>query len=227
MHSHARVSLGLYRLLMALFLVSLATPASATVIAVLESGPILIITGPFAGDFEFNYIAKLSGDERLDVAATEGVTCPGPGGAVLCNPGGTFFTLYDIAGLVPGGITAPTNWSDSTSLLGETPSTINGSSFDDPNATNVTVNYTSSTVVHANGTDLLIAGFQIISAFDHLNLNGNFGSQSTKDTGDTPGLTDQVVGFVSIPAVPEPASLLLVGGGLAGLAVAGARRHVV
>jgi hypothetical protein len=213
------------RVLMALLLAGVPTLANATLIGVLQSGPTLITTGPFAGDFAFNYIAKLSGDERLDPAATDSVTCPGLGHPVQCNPGGTFFTIYDIPGLAEVNITAA-NWSSVTQSLGVTPSTIDGSSFDDPTLENVTFSYTGP-VVHANGTDLLLSGFQIISTFKGLNLNGTFTSQATKDTGDSNGSTDQVVGLLPVPAVPEPATLLLVGGGLASLAVVGIRRPSV
>jgi hypothetical protein len=65
--------------------------ASATIIPMLQSGPIPISSGPFTGDFAFNYVADLSSDERLDPVATNGVTGPGPAG-VKAN--GTTLTFH-------------------------------------------------------------------------------------------------------------------------------------
>src|ERR1700693_6218688 len=95
-----------------------ASLASADVIAVLDSGPISL----GGGDFGFNYRADLSGDERLDPTATNGVTCPGPGSSVIqCSPIGTFFTIYDILGFVSAN-TSASGWSVTTSNTGVTPS---------------------------------------------------------------------------------------------------------
>ena len=188
--------------------------ANATIIAILNSGPTAV-----AGGFSFNYQADLTGDERVDPGATSGVTCPAPGPTLVqCNPPGTFFTIYDILGFVSASTTA-SGWAVTTQNAGVTPSTINGSTIDNPQIVNVTFRYTGP-VVHANGATVAFSGFQIVSTFNGVNPNGSFTSQATKDAGDSIGNTDQVVGPVSVPAatVPEPASMALIGAGLIGLA---------
>ena len=195
--------------------------ANATIIAILSSGPT-----PVSGGFSFNYQADLTGDERLDPVATSGVTCPAPGPTLVqCNPPGTFFTIYDILGFVSANTTA-SGWQVSAQNVGVTPSSINGSTIDNPIDVNVTFTYTGP-IVHANGSIVAINGFQIVSTLNGVNASGVFTSQATKDAGDSVGNTDQVVGPVSVPAssVPEPASMALIGGGLIGLAVLGRRKR--
>lgn len=198
-------------ILASLSLILLASFANASIIPSLTGGPVAS-----GGNFAFNYVASLSGDERQDPMATNGVTCPGPGTRVQCNPTGTFFTIYDFPGFISANVTAA-NWGVEAQFSGLTPSTIS-TSIDNPSMVNVTFFYTGP-VVHG---PVVTSGFQVISSFGTVG-NGNFSSQSTKDTGDAIGNTDQLAGPVSVAATPEPGSLLLIGFGLAGVALL--RRH--
>ena len=200
--------------------------ANAAIIPVLNSGS----PTPSGSNFAFNYTANLQQDERLDPAATSGVTCPGPSNSttnVQCQPPGTFFTIYDVPDFV--GASAPSGWMMSHQLLGLTPSSVNGSSIDLPTVVNVTFMYIGP-VLHANGVVVPISGFQIISK-DNLTVPGFYSFQATKDSGDSAGNTDQGAGPTTVPSitgeiqtVPETGSLLLLGCGLIALGIC---RHFV
>jgi len=174
------------------------------------------------GNFVFAYSASVSALETLDPAATNGVTCPGPGNTlVLCNPTGTFFTIYDIPGFVSAATTA-SGWAVTTQFVGTTPSTINATPFDSPTVTNVTFTYTGPVTPGL----VTIPGFTITSVDSAENNNGHFSSQDTQNFGPDAGTTNQLDGSVTVPqaTVPEPDTLILMGAGLA-LAAAGIRRR--
>jgi hypothetical protein len=187
--------------------------ASASIIPVLVSGP----TSNGSGAFIYNYSANLQQEERLDPAATNGVTCPAPASRVQCNPTGTFFTLYDFFGFQSA--TAPAGWSVNTQLSGVTPSTVNSAPFDDPTIVNVSFFYTGP-VVHAGASVVPIPGFLITSSTG-VTTQGVFSSQATIDIGPSIGNTDQTVGPILVPSsgrggqgnVPEPATATLLGSG--------------
>lgn len=159
------------------------------------------------GQFRFDYQYNLSVSERLDPAATTGATCPGPSGTtVQCNPTGTFFTIYDIPNLIS--VVAPAPWAITIQLVGVTPSTIQGSSLDNPNLFNVSFFY-NGPVIPGPAT---FPGFSIITTCGGILGSGSFTSQTTKNVpfDPTSGTTLQEVGSVPRPAcgaTSAPASI--------------------
>lgn len=168
--------------------------------------PILLSVSPLSsGQVAFNYEIALAGSERLDPAATNGVTCRGSSSrTVQCNPRGTFVTIYDIPGFVSA-TTIAADWSVIHKTFGLTPSSIDAS-FDDSALTNVTFTY-SGPVVHGLGSTISFSGFQIISTAGSVNEHGHFSSQSTHDAGGASGLTIQSVGSASVPSLLTGVSL--------------------
>jgi hypothetical protein len=161
------------------------------------------------GQFRFNYNYFLSASERLDPAATTGVTCPGPNNTLVqCNPTGTFFTIYDIPNLVS--VTAPQPWSFTTQLVGVTPSTVEGQEIDNPNLVNVSFFYNGPVI--PGPADF--AGFSIVTTCGGILGNGSFTSQTTKNVAFDPssGSTLQDVGSVPSPACTVTSAPASVGG---------------
>jgi hypothetical protein len=197
--------------------------ASASMIPELQSGPVSL----GGGNFLYVYQTTLSDLERLDPTATNGVTCASttlPVTLVQCNPGGTFFTIYDVGGLNMADTMAaslPSGWGVSFNSVGLTPSTLTGSVPDNPAIFNVTFTYTGPVVQGP----VTITGFDVISTDNGLGL-GFYSSQATEKSN---GLTHQEDSFIDVPAgpatpTPEPASLVLFGTGLLSLGAAARRK---
>jgi hypothetical protein len=194
--------------------------ANATII------PALVNVTPDVGqpaNFDFNYQAQLTGSESLNpgaVGADAGNGCPALS-ATNCFP---FFTIYDIpAGAFDSVPNIPSDWGLSLQTMGITPSTINGAGFDDAGLLNLTFYYTGAVITGP----VTFTGFTIetMPGYGDTNPNGKFTSQATETSS---GLTNQVSGSIGVPAaptsgVPEPASTLLVGGGLLALGTVGRR----
>lgn len=172
------------------------------------TAPTLVSPGVFA----FSNTVTVNNGEQLST------TTPG-------TPGGTFFTIYDIPGLMgaTGGVgsppnpTTPANWTFSIQLLGITPATSGlPAGSDSPTLSNVTWTYTGPTVTPTTP----ISGFTYYSNVSGTQV-GRFTYQAFNP--NAPTIQDAGNGGIMIPAgtpgVPEPASMVLIGGGLVGLAL--------
>jgi len=174
---------------------ALSISASADIIPALAN---VSTTGPM---YTWNYMAALTSDESLDPGATSGNSCSN----APCNPPGTFFTIYDFAGYVPGSISATAaGWTAAPQLVGKTPQNI--SPTDNPNLTNLVFTYTGAVIAGP----MTFSGFSAQSIYNTM-TTGTFSTQATKNIGELKGATDQNFGNVAVPAsaVPEPFYLLL------------------
>jgi PEP-CTERM motif len=196
-----------------MFVTSIA--ADASIIASLVS----VTGGP--GNYTWTYSATLSGDERLDPAATAATICAG---GQLCSPAGlnpasgSFFTIDDFAGY-NGTTTVPSgNWKAFTALTGTTPASL--SPTDSASIVNVSFFY-NGPVVGTIGTVTNLGNFTIGSTFG-TQVTGVYTAQATKNSTDASnGTLEGNLGAVNVPtsSTPEPGSMLFLGIGLVSLSV--------
>jgi hypothetical protein len=126
---------------------------------------------------------------------------------------GNFFTIYDFAGFT-GLTTQPVNWSFSSALTGLTPATV--LPVDSGSVENLTWTYTG---LGTPPGPTNLGDFSADSTFNATTL-GWFAAEGIKvDPGqnDDGTLLDNV-GRVTVPVVPEPCTMALLGVGVAPLA---------
>ena len=183
--------------------------ASANIVPSLIGNPVLLGSGLY----QWNYQAFVDGQERLDpVASNSATACQG----IPCVPPGTFFTIYDFAGF-QAVVGTPAGWKSDTFFSGLTPAGITPIPGDNPGVINVIYTYTGAV---ANGP-FTTTGFNVTSLFG-TQTQGAYSQQATNNTASfLNGQTDRGAGPLSVPlasSVPEPASMMLIGAGLVGLA---------
>lgn len=135
----------------------------------------------------------------------------GSNGGIEALTAGSFFTLYDIDGLIPASIMQPANWTSSSALLGQNPAFT--SPTDNPTILNVTWTYSGPTVT----ANTQFSGFSFLSAYN-TTRRGVSAGEDTNVSFNVPASNVFTSVLVPTSAVPEPAfvamsSLLALGGG--------------
>jgi hypothetical protein len=165
--------------------------------------PVSVSVQPEAGNFRWTYSVVLPTDMKLQA--------------------GSYFTIYDFGGYIPGSanLTSPFpddsslgHWSVTTSNVGPTPDRLNPN--DDPNVTNLTWTYNGPTIPSGQVT---LGNFNATSLFQDSQSSFFTGTNPTSVTGEIDSnITETItpVGQVVPPpsGVPEPATLALAGFGL-------------
>jgi len=141
------------------------------------------------------------------------------------NPGSTvadYFTIYDFAGFTGAAdVVSPAGWAFEALPVGATDTHV--SPTDNGGLVNLVWYYIGGSPTPG---PFVLGGFSAKSTFGDLNNSGEFTSEDTQQGGPNDGQTSASIGRIAVPTgiVPEPASLLLLGTGLAGFVTSRFRR---
>jgi hypothetical protein len=159
---------------------------------------------PSGGEYIYNYTAQITAGDEIRA--------------------GDFFRIYDFYGYVPGSISAPAGWTASTALTNPTPPpNVLIPLGDDPAVTNLIFTYTGAAAIDGPST---ILNFTARSIYG-VGGQKNFAGRNTQLNGPNAGQPVDSVGNVTVPAVPEPASLVSMGLGVIALGLVARRKRSV
>ncbi len=162
--------------------------------------------GSTPGTFRWEYRLTLTEDEALDPSKSWS----------------HFFTIFDVNGLVPGSVTSPVDWTSSVQNTGQYGDLIGSVAGDDPSIPNVTWTWTGASFVPGPMTT---NGFSFESIYSAVGID-RFDGNATKYVPGAPadGTLTSNTGFASVPQIPEPSSMALLGIAIVGLGLYRSRK---